>query len=71
MKKIRKNIKSKIASICGFLVSFLLVIKIIDWNKFDWSNPNDVIELLLLLAPWVGGIFSEVKDIKLIKDDKP
>ena len=48
----------------GSLTSLVTALALIDFNTIDLTKPNDVIKLLVLALPAIGGHFSTVKEIK-------
>lgn len=58
----KKNTNSIIATIVGLLTSVATAIVVIDFNTFDFNNPNDLMKLFVIAMPAVGGYMSQLKD---------
>lgn len=59
-----KNWRDWAASLGGLIVSVSLAAAVIDFNTFDWSSVNDIIRLVLVVAPALGGWLSTFKETK-------
>lgn len=45
----------------GILTSLVTALALVDFNTIDISKPNDVIKILVLCLPAIGGHFSTLK----------
>lgn len=59
-KKQKQN--SVIATVIGLLTSVATAIVVIDFNTFDFKNPNDLMKLFVIAMPAVGGYMSQLKE---------
>jgi type III secretory pathway component EscS len=56
-----KRKKDFAATILGLITSLVMALTLIDFNTIDFSNPNDIIKLLVVLLPAIGGKVSTIK----------
>lgn len=58
----KKKQNSLIATIVGLLTSVATAIVVIDFNTFDFKNPNDIMKLFVIAMPAIGGYMSQIKE---------
>lgn len=66
MKK--ENWRDWVATIGGLGLSICAAVAVIDFNTFNWSNPNDKAKLAFVVAP---AIFGWLVKFKSGNDVKP
>lgn len=45
----------------GILTSLVTALTLIDFDQFSFEKPNDVVKLLVVLLPAIGGHVSTIK----------
>lgn len=58
----KKKQNSLIATIVGLLTSVATAIVVIDFNTFNFKNPNDLMKLFVIAMPAIGGYMSQLKE---------
>jgi hypothetical protein len=58
----KKKQNSLIATIVGLLTSVATAIVVIDFNTFNFQNPNDIMKLFVIAMPAIGGYMSQLKE---------
>jgi hypothetical protein len=58
----QKKKNSLIATIVGLLTSVATAIVVIDFNTFNFKNPNDIMKLFVIAMPAIGGYMSQLKE---------
>jgi hypothetical protein len=58
----KKKQNSLIATIVGLLTSVATAIVVIDFNTFNFKNPNDIMKLFVIAMPAIGGYMSQLKE---------
>lgn len=58
----QKKKNSLIATIVGLLTSVATAIVVIDFNTFNFKNPNDLMKLFVIAMPAIGGYISQLKE---------
>ena len=58
----KKKQNSLIATIVGLLTSVATAIVVIDFNTFNFKNPNDIMKLFVITMPAIGGYMSQLKE---------
>ena len=58
----QKKKNSLIATIVGLLTSVATAIVVIDFNAFNFKNPNDIMKLFVIAMPAIGGYMSQLKE---------
>ncbi len=49
------------ATALGIITSLVTALTLIDFNKIDIQNPNDIVKLLVVCLPALGGGISQIK----------
>lgn len=57
--------RNYLATLFGVLTSLVMAVSLIDLNTINLKNPNDIVKILVLLLPAIGGHFSELKETKI------
>ena len=50
-----------LATVLGLLTSVCTALVVIDFNTFDIKNPNDILKLIVISMPAIGGYMSKIK----------
>jgi hypothetical protein len=58
----QKKKNSLIATILGLLTTVATAIVVIDFNAFNFKNPNDIMKLFVIAMPAIGGYMSQLKE---------
>lgn len=58
----QKKKNSLIATILGLLTAVATAIVVIDFNTFNFKNPNDIMKLFVIAMPAIGGYMSQLKE---------
>jgi hypothetical protein len=58
MTKKRKDLA---ATGLGIMTSLVMALALIDFDTIDFSKPNDIIKILVILLPAIGGKVSTIK----------
>jgi uncharacterized protein involved in cysteine biosynthesis len=58
MTKIKKDLA---ATTLGLITSLIMAVEFIDFDKIDFTNLNDIVKLLVVLLPAIGGKVSTIK----------
>lgn len=48
----------------GILTSLVMALALVDFDTIDFNKPNDIIKLLVLILPAIGGKMSVIKNSK-------
>lgn len=59
MTKKRKDLA---ATGLGIMTSLVMALALIDFDTIDFSKPNDIIKILVILLPAIGGKVSTIKE---------
>lgn len=49
------------ATVMGVLTSLVTALTLIDFNTINLKNPNDIVKLLVVCLPAIGGHVSQIK----------
>lgn len=56
--KINKDV---LATLGGLLTSLFTALAVIDFETFDFKKPSDLMKLMVVAMPAIGGYFSKLK----------
>lgn len=57
-----KKKKDLAATAFGVITSLVMALALIDFNTIDLTKPNDIIKLLVVCLPAIGGKVSTIKE---------
>lgn len=55
--------RDRVATAYGILTSLVTALALVDFNAIDLTKPNDVIKILVLALPAIGGYLSTAKEV--------
>jgi len=59
-----KKKKDLAATAFGLITSLVMALALIDFNTIDLSKPNDIIKILVVCLPALGGKISTIKGVE-------